>query len=55
MDISADKYRSNINQLGPFSAILYPMISIIRQLIAFFTLTEKECLAAGIYMGGEGR
>jgi len=55
MDIQSDKYRSKINRLGSFSSILIPMLAIGRRLIMFFTLTEEDRLAAGIYLGDDGR
>jgi hypothetical protein len=55
MDIQADKFKSDTNRLGPFSAILHTGLGIIRWLIGFVTLTEEDRLKAGIYLGGEGR
>jgi hypothetical protein len=55
MDIQADKFKSDTNRLGPFSAVLQTGLGIVRWLIGFFTLTEEDRLKAGIYLGGEGR
>jgi hypothetical protein len=51
MDISADKYKSDGNRPGPFSAVL----GFVRRLIEFFTLREEDRTKAGIYFSGEGR
>ena len=53
--IESDKYISNLNQPGPFSAVLRAVMGILRWLIGFFTLTEEDRLTAGIYVGGEER
>ena len=53
--IESDKYISNLNQPGPFSAVLRAVMGILRWLIGFFTLTEEDRLTAGIHVGGEGR
>ena len=53
MGIQSDKNISNINLLGPFSAVLLPLLGIARWLVRFFTLTEEDRLAAGIYLGDE--
>jgi hypothetical protein len=55
MDIQSDKNISNINLLGPFSAVLLSVRGIARWLIRFFTLTKEDRLATGIYLGGDGR
>jgi len=55
MDISTDKYKSDINRSSPFSSVLYIMLGIVRWLIGFFTLTEEDRSKAGIYVGNEGR
>jgi hypothetical protein len=49
------KYISNVNHPDPFSAVLHTVLGIVRWLIGFITLTEEDRLAAGIYIGGEGR
>ena len=54
MVISADKYKSDGNRPGPFSAVLHTVLGIAGWLIGFFTLTEVDRLKAGIYVGGEG-
>ena len=53
--IESDKYISNVNQPGAFSAVLHNVLGIVRRLIGFFTLTEEDRLMAGIRVGGEGR
>ena len=53
--IESEEYISNVNQQGPFSAILHTVLGIVRRLIEFFTLTEEDRLTAGIHLGGEGR
>jgi len=55
MDISVDKYKSNINRPWQFSAVLHTLLGIVRWLIGFYTLTKEDRWAAGIYLGGEGR
>ncbi len=55
MDTQPDKYISNIDRPGTFSAILHSVLGIVRWLIGFFTLTKEERLAAGIYFGSEER
>ena len=55
MDNLSDKYISNVNRPGPFSAVLHSVLGIARWLIGFFALTEEDRLKAGIYVGGEGR
>ncbi len=52
--IESDKYISNVNQLGPFSAVLRTVLGIVRWLFGFFKLTEEDRLTAGIHVGGEG-
>jgi hypothetical protein len=54
MDILSEKYIQNINRPAPFSAVLHAVPGIVRWLIRFFTLTEEDRLAAGIYVGGKG-
>lgn len=55
MDISAKEDKSDINRLGHFSGALHTMLSIVRWLDRFFTLTKEERLKAGINLDGEGR
>jgi hypothetical protein len=55
MDISADKYKSDVSRPGPFSAVLHTVLAIVRRLTGFFELAEEDRLKAGIYVGGEGR
>jgi hypothetical protein len=56
MDISTDKYKSNINhRSGLFSTVLHTLLGILRWLLGFFTLTEEDRLNAGIYSDGDGR
>ncbi|MBN2500021.1 MAG: hypothetical protein JXB38_04580 [Anaerolineales bacterium] len=55
MDISADKYESEGNNLGLFLAVLHTLSGIIREMIGFFTLTEGERLEAGVVIGNQWR
>jgi hypothetical protein len=55
MDISADKYRSDLNRPAPFSAVLQTLKNFTRWLIGFFVLTEEEQSKAGIYVGSKRR
>ncbi len=50
MNISAGKYRSDVNRPGPFSAVLQTVMGFTRWLIGFFTLTEEEQSKAGIFI-----
>jgi hypothetical protein len=54
MDILADKYKSNKNQSGFFSAVLHTVRGFVRRLVGFFALTEEDRLKAGIYNGSKG-
>jgi hypothetical protein len=54
MDILSDKHASNFNRTGSFSAVSHTVLGIVRWLVWFFTLTEEDRLAAGIYVGGKG-
>ncbi len=53
MDISTDKYRSDLNRPGSFSVVLQIVRDFTRRLIGFFALTEEEQSKAGIYVGSE--
>jgi len=55
MDILSDKYTTNVNRPGLFSAVMHSVLSIGRRLIGLFTFTEEDRLAAGIYVGSKGR
>jgi hypothetical protein len=55
MDISAEKYKPDKNQLVLFSAVMQTVKGIFRRLTGFFTLTEEEKLQAGIQVGSQGR
>ena len=55
MDISADKYRSDLNRPGPFSVVLQTVRGFTKWLIGFFVLTEEEQSKAGIYVGSGRR
>jgi hypothetical protein len=48
IDFLPDKY-------SVFSAGLYALQGLLRQVVGFFTLTEEDRLKAGIYMGGGER
>jgi hypothetical protein len=53
MDTSADHYKSDKNQTGPFPSILIrTVLGAFRWLAGIFTLTEADRLQAGIYFGG---
>jgi hypothetical protein len=55
MDISADKYKSDGNQPGPFLAVLQTIRGFIGWLTGFFTLTEEERLEAGVFVDHKWR
>jgi hypothetical protein len=47
--------QSNSNRTGPFSAILAALLGIVRSLMGFFTFTDEEAKAAGVYVGRQWR
>ncbi len=53
MDISTDKYRSDLNRPVSFSVVLQTVRDFTRWLIGFFALTEEEQSKAGVYVGSE--
>jgi hypothetical protein len=55
MDISADKSKSDSKRSKPFLAVLQTIRGFIGELIGFFTLTEEECLEAGVVIGNQRR
>jgi hypothetical protein len=55
MDISADKYKSDIKRSDPSSPVLQTVRGIVSELIGFFMLTEADQLKAGVNVRGEGR
>ena len=56
MDISADKYKSDIDRRpDPFSAVLQAVRGFVRWLAGLFILSDGDQSKAGIYLGGEGR
>jgi len=54
MDNLSDRYVSNVNRPGLFSAVLLTVQGIVRSLVEFFKLTEQDQLKAGIHLGGKG-
>ena len=55
MDISADKYKSDVSRPGPFLTVLQTVRAVTRRLVGFFRLTEADLLKAGVYRHGEER
>ena len=55
MEISADKYKSDLKRSGPFLAVVQTVRDFIRWLAGLVILTDGDRTKAGIYFGGEQR
>jgi hypothetical protein len=53
MDISTEKYDSVEYRLAPISAVLETARKIIRRMVEFFTITEEDCVNAGVHFDEE--
>jgi hypothetical protein len=55
MDISADKYKSDVKRPGLFLAVKRAVIGFVTWLVGFVILSDRDRSNAGIYYNGEQR
>jgi len=55
MDVSADKYKSDVKRPGPFFAAFQIVRGFVKLLAGLVILSDGDRTKAGIYYGGEQR
>ena len=55
MDVSTDKFKSDVQRPGLFLAVVQTINTFVKRLTGLVILSDRDRTEAGIYYGGEQR